>query len=77
MVAEIVQLLMNCPLTLCGFDLAKASITARAFSSICFGAKDALPTLKDVVAFLLTAHLGVHLGQLSSWRRMIGLPPLF
>jgi hypothetical protein len=39
--------------------------------------KDALPTVKDLVAFLLTAHLGVHLGQLSSWRRMIGLPPLF
>lgn len=39
--------------------------------------KDALPTVKDGVAFLLTGHLGVHLGQLSSWRRMIGLPPLF
>lgn len=39
--------------------------------------KEALPTIKDGVAFLLTGHLGVHLGQLSSWRRMIGLPPLF
>jgi hypothetical protein len=39
--------------------------------------KDALPTVKDGVAFLLTGHLGVHLGQLSSWRRMIGLPPMF
>jgi hypothetical protein len=39
--------------------------------------KDALPTVKDGVAFLLTGHMGVHLGQLSSWRRMIGLPPLF
>ena len=39
--------------------------------------KDALPTIKDGVAFLLTGHLGVHLGQLSTWRRMIGLPPLF
>lgn len=39
--------------------------------------KDALPTIKEGVAFLLTGHLGVHLGQLSSWRRMIGLPPLF
>jgi hypothetical protein len=33
--------------------------------------------VKDVLAFLLTGHPGVHLGQLSSWRRMIGLPPLF
>ena len=39
--------------------------------------KDALPTIQDGVAFLLTGHLGVHLGQLSMWRRMIGLPPLF
>jgi hypothetical protein len=39
--------------------------------------KDALPTAREAVAFLLTAHLAGHLGQLSSWRRMIGLPPLF
>src|SRR4051794_19585865 len=37
--------------------------------------KDALPTAGDVVAFLLTGHLGVHLGQLSAWRRMTGRPP--
>lgn len=39
--------------------------------------KHALPTIKDGVAFLLTGHLGVHLGQFATWRRMIGLPPLF
>ena len=39
--------------------------------------KDALPTAKDVAAFLLTGHMGGHLGQLSTWRRMIGMPPLF
>jgi DinB superfamily len=39
--------------------------------------KDALPTVREAVAFLLTGHLGVHLGQLSAWRRMTGLPPLF
>lgn len=39
--------------------------------------KEALPTVQDGVAFLLTGHLGVHLGQFSSWRRMIGMPPLF
>jgi len=31
----------------------------------------------ELVAFVLSGHMGVHLGQLSSWRRMIGLPPLF
>ena len=39
--------------------------------------KEGLPTVRDAVAFLLTGHLGVHLGQLSAWRRMIGLPPMF
>ena len=39
--------------------------------------KDTLPTAKDFAAFLLTGHIGGHLGQLSSWRRMIGMPPLF
>ena len=40
-------------------------------------AKKAFPTLKEAIAFLLSGHVGVHLGQLSSWRRMIGLPPMF
>jgi len=39
--------------------------------------KAGLPTAREGVAFLLTGHLGVHLGQLSAWRRMIGLAPLF
>jgi hypothetical protein len=39
--------------------------------------KDLLPTVKDAIANLLTGHAGVHVGQLSMWRRMIGLPPLF
>ena len=39
--------------------------------------KARLPTVRDAVAFLLTGHLGVHLGQLSAWRRMIGLAPMF
>ncbi len=40
-------------------------------------AREAFPTLKELAAFILTGHIGVHLGQLSSWRRMIGLPPMF
>jgi len=38
---------------------------------------DALPHVADLCSFLLTGHLSLHLGQLSSWRRMIGLPALF
>jgi hypothetical protein len=40
-------------------------------------AKEILPTFQEMVTFLLTGHLGVHLGQLSSWRRLRGLPPMF
>ena len=39
--------------------------------------KEGLPTVRDAVALLLTGHLAFHLGQLSAWRRMIGLAPLF
>jgi DinB superfamily len=40
-------------------------------------AKEMLPTFREMVTLLLTGHAGMHLGQLSSWRRMIGLPPMF
>lgn len=33
-----------------------------------------LPTVGDMLAHLLTTHAATHLGQLSAWRRMIGLP---
>ncbi len=39
--------------------------------------KEGLPTVGDLVGFLLTGHLAIHLGQLSMWRRMIGLAPMF
>jgi len=39
--------------------------------------KDQLPTIRESIGFLLTGHMGVHLGQLTMWRRMIGLPALF
>jgi hypothetical protein len=39
--------------------------------------RPALPTVGDLFTFLLTTHFSLHLGQLSSWRRMIGLAPLF
>jgi hypothetical protein len=40
-------------------------------------AKETLPTFHEMVTFVLTGHLGVHLGQLSSWRRLRGLAPMF
>jgi uncharacterized damage-inducible protein DinB len=40
-------------------------------------AKDTLPTLKEMLAMLLTAHVGIHLGQLSAWSRMTGKPYAF
>ena len=40
-------------------------------------ARAAFPTFKELATFILTGHVGVHLGQLSAWRRMIGLPPTF
>ena len=41
------------------------------------GLREGLPTVGDLAAFLLTGHLGLHLGQLSMWRRMSGFAPLF
>lgn len=39
--------------------------------------REAFPTAREMIAFWLTGHLGIHLGQLSAWRRMIGLPAMF
>jgi hypothetical protein len=36
--------------------------------------RDAFPTRADLLAHLLTTHPAVHLGQLSLWRRLRGLP---
>ena len=39
--------------------------------------KEALPTIEDFLSFVLTGHEAMHLGQLSTWRRIQGQPPLF
>jgi hypothetical protein len=39
-------------------------------------AQGAFPTSGDFVAYLLTGHLGYHLGQLVTWRAAAGLGPL-
>jgi DinB superfamily len=36
-----------------------------------------LPTVADMAGFLLVAHLAIHLGQISAWRRATGKAPLF
>lgn len=36
-----------------------------------------LPTVADMAGFLLVSHMGIHLGQLSAWRRASGKAPLF
>jgi len=36
--------------------------------------REMAPTIGAAVVFLLTAHAGIHLGQLSSWRRAVGMP---
>ena len=38
------------------------------------GARGLLPTVGDALLFVATAHAGVHLGQISAWRRLMGLP---
>lgn len=35
------------------------------------------PTIGDMITFLLTSHETTHLGQLSAWRRAVGLPSAF
>lgn len=32
------------------------------------------PTVGDMLLYLMTAHEAIHLGQLSAWRRAMGLP---
>ena len=37
--------------------------------------RDMCPTIGAAVNFLMCAHTMVHLGQVSAWRRAVGLPP--
>lgn len=36
--------------------------------------KESIPTAGGLIAHLLTTHEAAHLGQLSAWRRLVGLP---
>ncbi len=39
-------------------------------------ARDRFPTLGHIITFLLTSHIMMHMGQLSAWRRCVGLGPV-
>lgn len=39
--------------------------------------REPMPTVHDFLSFVLTGHVAMHLGQLSTWRRIQGQPPLF
>lgn len=57
-------------------DLAVTGLSAERLSApnpVPF-LKDRLPTVGDLLAHLLTTHDAIHLGQLSAWRRVSGLP---
>ncbi len=41
------------------------------------GFRSKMPTIGDGLTFMLNGHVTFHVGQLSAWRRAIGLPPLF
>ncbi|MEM7228961.1 MAG: DinB family protein [Planctomycetota bacterium] len=36
--------------------------------------REMCPTVGAAINFLLTAHVGTHLGQISAWRRAVGMP---
>ena len=40
------------------------------------GRKERFGSVGPFIAYLLTAHPMTHLGQLSAWRRCVGLPPV-
>ncbi len=39
--------------------------------------RDHLPTKRDAITFYLTGHMMMHLGQVSTWRRCMGLGQCF
>lgn len=39
--------------------------------------REGLPTVGDLISFMLTSHESMHMGQLSTWRRVQGHAPLF
>ncbi len=41
------------------------------------GFRKMMPTVGDGLTFLINGHITMHTGQLSTWRRANGMPPLF
>jgi hypothetical protein len=53
------------------FDQAPAEVLHRPLPRESM--RRLFPTVRDGVAFEMTAHAGIHLGQLSAWRRAMGM----
>ena len=51
----------------------QARLSARSEA----GPAQFFPTVGEMVTFIMTAHEATHLGQLSAWRRAIGLKSVF
>lgn len=52
-----------------------AALLGRAMPSEGLGS--VMPTVGDAITFMITSHESIHLGQLSAWRRAMGLPSVF
>lgn len=58
-------------------EIAKASDEALAQPNPIEQMREGLPTVGDLITFMLTSHESLHYGQLAAWRRMQGWAPLF
>jgi len=54
-------------------EVSPESLAGRHTVDLAF-LKESIPTVGDLLAHLMTTHEATHLGQLSAWRRMMGLP---
>lgn len=61
--------------TVLGEALANTSDETLAAPSPFESMRDRLPTLGDLAGFLASGHTMMHLGQVSTWRRCMGLGP--
>ncbi len=56
---------------------AAAGDAALAAENPIEGLRPMFPTVGELVTFIMTSHAMLHLGQLSAWRRAVGLPSVF
>jgi uncharacterized damage-inducible protein DinB len=63
--------------TLCQAALKADDTKLDTKHSVPLLADTPLKTKRDLLAHVLGSHFAAHVGQLSAWRRLLGLPPLF